>query len=248
MPRVARRCPGGLLYHVLNRGNDRQPIFHKRGDARAFVQLLRDAKEQVPMRLLAWCLMNNHWHLVLWPRDDGDVSAFMAWLSNAHVRRYRQHYQNAGNGHVYQGRFKSFVIEEDQHLLTVLRYVEANPLRAGLVARAEEWPWSSLHHWLNPDGTGLLDAWPIDRPADWVGLVNQAQREADLSRVRTSVLRGRPLGGESWVQRMAEAMELGHTLRTRGRPRKGDTQNIPLAPPPESNRSDGTEDLPARAP
>jgi len=84
------------VYHVLNRGNDRQVIFHKRGDANAFLSLLAEAKRQVPIRLLAWCLMNNHWHLALWPRGDGDVSAFMAWLSNAHVRRYRQHYHNNG--------------------------------------------------------------------------------------------------------------------------------------------------------
>src|SRR5262245_34324005 len=124
MPRAARRCPGGHVYHVLNRGNDRQRIFHKQGDARAFLRLLAEAKGRFPgVRLLGWCLMNNHWHLVLWPREEGELSAFMAWLSNAHVRRYRQHYHNNGNGHVYQGRFKSFVVgPDDRDFLTVLRY------------------------------------------------------------------------------------------------------------------------------
>src|SRR4051812_23649783 len=86
-----------MVYHVLNRGNDRKQIFHKRGDAHAFLRLLAEAKQQVPMRLLGFCLMNNHWPLALWPREggDGDVSAFMAWLCNAHVRRYRQHYHTS---------------------------------------------------------------------------------------------------------------------------------------------------------
>src|SRR4051812_22599060 len=153
MPRAARRCPGGFVYHVLNRGNDRKTIFHKRGDARAFVQLLDEAKHQVPTtRLLAWCLMNNHWHLVLHPTLDTDVTLFMSWLANAHVRRYRQHYETNGMGHLYQGRFKSFPVSTDDYdLLTVIRYVEANPLRARLVERAEDWRWSSLHAWLHSD-------------------------------------------------------------------------------------------------
>src|SRR6266496_2966934 len=140
MPRVGRYCPGGMIYHVLNRGNDRKQIFHKQGDARSFCQLIAQAKIEVPMRLLAWCLMNNHWHMALWPFKDGDLSAFMAWLSNAHVRRYRQHYHTIGQGHLYQGRFKSFVVEpEELNVLMMLRYIEANALRAGLVERAEDW-------------------------------------------------------------------------------------------------------------
>jgi putative transposase len=245
MPRAARRCPGGLVFHVLNRGNERQPIFHKQGDARAFLNLLGEAKERVPVRLLGWCLMKNHWHLVLWPREDGHVSAFMAWLANAHVRRYRQHSQTNGNGHVYQGRFKSFVVREDDHLLTVLRYVEANALRAGLVRRAEDWRWSSLHHWLRGDGLGgLLDAWPLERPGDWLATVNEPLRDEELSRLRTSVTRGRPLGPDDWVRRTATALGLHFTLRGRGRPRKnGDIQNIPPADEPDAespcNGADG---------
>jgi putative transposase len=231
MPRTARRAPGGLVYHVLNRGNDRKQIFHKHGDARAFLQLLKEAKRRFPgMRVLAFCLMNNHWHPALWPTDDGDLSAFMAWLSNAHVRRYRQHYHTAGDGHLYQGRFKSFPVMDGDahHLLLMLRYVEGNALRAGLVSRAEDWRWSSLHHWLHGDPLALLDEWPAARPHDWVEIVNEALREAELERVWTSVTRGRPFGPEDWVQRIAGALGLDFTLRQRGRPRKkGDIQNIP---------------------
>lgn len=120
MPRNPRGSLAGYCYHVLNRGNGRRTIFHKNGDFAAFVQLLRQAGERNPTRLLAYCLMPNHFHLVLWPRADGDLSDYMRWLLTAHVRRYHQHYHSSG--HVYQGRFRSFPIQEDEHLLTVLRW------------------------------------------------------------------------------------------------------------------------------
>src|SRR5579864_3129721 len=142
MPRTARASVGDVCYHVLNRGNGRSRVFRKDGDYRAFVRLLQAAGERVPMRLLAYCLMPNHFHLLVWPRKDRALSRWMQWLLTAHVRRYHRHYHSSG--HVWQGRFKAFPIEQDEHLLTVLRYVERNPLRASLVERAESWPWSSL--------------------------------------------------------------------------------------------------------
>src|SRR5256885_1217298 len=102
MPRRARVTEGGWVYHVINRGNGKGKIFRKPADFAAFLKLLEEALRRVPMRLLGFCLMNNHWHLVLWPRKDGELSTFMAWLSNAHVRRYHQHYQSYGQGHIYQ--------------------------------------------------------------------------------------------------------------------------------------------------
>jgi putative transposase len=142
MPRTARASVGGMCYHVLNRGNGRADVFHKDGDFAAFLELMAGANERLPLRILGYVLMPNHFHLVLWPRGDGDLSRWMQWLLTSHVRRYHRHYH--GSGHVWQGRFKAFPIEQDEHLLTVLRYVERNPLRANLVRRAEAWAWSSL--------------------------------------------------------------------------------------------------------
>src|SRR5688572_30907818 len=138
MPRVGRNAAGGVVYHVLNRGNGRMTLFHKDGDYAAFEKLIAEAKERFPgVRLLGYCLMPNHWHQMLWPREDGELSSFLGWLSNAHVRRWHAHYHSDGEGHIYQGRFKSFPVQDDRHLLLALRYVEANPLRARLVERAE---------------------------------------------------------------------------------------------------------------
>jgi len=135
MPRPKRSAPAVYCYHVLNRGNGRQRVFHKEADYAAFVRLFDEAQVRCPMRVLAYCLMPNHFHLVVWPWGDGDLSRWMQWLQTTHVRRYHEHYRSTG--HVWQGRFKAFPIQEDEHLLTVLRYVERNPLRAGLAAAVD---------------------------------------------------------------------------------------------------------------
>ena len=175
MPRGARDALGGYCYHVLNRGNGRRTVFRKDGDFAAFRKLLREAGERVDVRLLAYCLMPNHFHLALWPRRDGDLSAYMMWLTTAHVRRYHQHYHSSG--HVWQGRYRSFPIQEDDHLLTVHRYIERNPVRAGLVKRAQDWLWSSAA--AVREDQPVLDAGPVPRPSHWLSYVNQPQTEAE---------------------------------------------------------------------
>lgn len=216
MPRNPRVALGGYCYHVLNRGNGRRTIFHKDGDLAAFVKLLRQAAERTPMRLLAYCLMPNHFHLALWPRNDGDLSNYMMWLLTAHVRRYHKHYHSSG--HVYQGRFRSFPIQEDDHLLTVLRYIERNPVRAGLVNQAQDWPWSSA----SPPrfGSPLLDAGPVPRPSSWLQNVNAAQTEAEVASLRECIRRRRAYGDSTWAEQVAGRLGLEASLRPRGRPRK----------------------------
>ena len=224
MPRRARQAPGGLIYRVLNRGNGRQDIFHTDADAAAFLRVLKEAKELVPVELLAFCLMSNHWHLVLWPREEGDLSRFMFWLTNTHVRRYRLFSHSVGGGHLYQSRFKSFAVQDDEHLLTVLGYVEANPLRAGMVARAADWRWSSLRHWLDGDPMHLLDVWPAARPPDWAEWVDAALPETALTRLRHSLETGRPFGRGDWLARAADLLGFELVSRRRGRPRKSENQ------------------------
>ncbi len=145
MGRRNRQSVGGVVYHALNRANAGMPLFESDGDYKAFGRAVIEAVERVPMRILGYCLMPNHWHFVLWPHADGDLSRFMQWLGTAHVHRWQAAHGFTGRGHLYQGRFKDFAVESDQHYLTVHRYVERNGLRAGLVSRAEDWPWGSLH-------------------------------------------------------------------------------------------------------
>lgn len=220
MSRHARHAPAGFVYHVLNRAVARLPLFQKSSDYAAFERVLAEALREHPTRILAYCIMPNHWHFVLWPQADGELSAFLRWLTHTHAMRWHTHYQTGGTGHVYQGRFKSFPVEEDEHLYTVLRYVERNPLRAGLVARAEQWRWSSL--WRRQSGdTAILRPWPVPEPPGWVGLVNEPQTEAELVALRQSVARGSPYGSGEWAERTARHLGVEHSLRPLGRPKKG---------------------------
>ncbi|WP_406698306.1 transposase [Singulisphaera sp. Ch08] len=215
MPRTARASAAGYCYHVLNRGNARATVFHKEGDYDAFLEMMAEATLRVPMRIIAYCLMPNHFHLALWPRDDGDLSRWMHWLLTTHVRRYLRHYHSTG--HVWQGRFKAFPIQADEHLRVVLRYIERNPLRADLVERAELWRWSSLSS-LGPAPT--LDPGPAPRGEGWIEDVNALMTEAECTTIRESIRRDRPLGSETWVRDTAKSLGLEASLRDRGRPRR----------------------------
>jgi putative transposase len=166
--------------------------------------------------------MSNHWHFVVWPRADGEVTDFFRWLTHTHAMRWRVAHRTVGYGHLYQGRFKCFPVQEDAHFLTVCRYVERNALTAGLVGQAEEWRWSSL--WARMSGAAELEAllakWPVSPPRDWLAQVNKPISPKELDRVRLSVQRDRPLGSEAWVERTAARLGLKHTIQREGRLRK----------------------------
>jgi len=189
MPRIARLAVGGICYHVTDRGNAGMTVFHSGRDYAEFVKLLGAACERVPMRVIAYCLMPNHLHLVLWPKGDGDLGRWMQWLLTSHVRRH--HRRHGTDGHIWQGRYKSFPIQRDEHLLTVLRYVERNPQRAGLVARAQDWQWSSLS---GSPGQPPLHAGPVPRGRHWLRWVNEHEPEQDLIALRRCAARGAPFG------------------------------------------------------
>jgi len=222
MPTRARQAVGGVVYHVLNRGNLRARIFHKLADYEAFERTLEEARQRTPVDILDWCLMPNHWHMVLLPRHDGDLAEFMRWLTVTHTQRWRAHSHTEGQGHLYQGRYKSFPVQTDRHFLLVCRYVERNALRAGLAERAQDWRWSSL--WRRVHGSDpqrqILSPWPVDRPANWLELVNRPMRPAEQQAIRQSVQRGRPYGEAAWQVKTAEDLGLQHTFRGRGRPNK----------------------------
>lgn len=211
-----------MVFHCMNRAVARLTIFEKEADYQVFEQVLEEAHERVPLRILAYTLMPNHWHLVVWPRDEDEVAEYFHWLTITHTMRWHAHHQTVGSGHLYQGRFKSFPVQSDEHLLAVLRYVERNPLRAGLVKRAEAWRWGSAWHRREKDAIAqeLLSAGPIARPTNWAEHVNRSQPEAEVAAMRHCVQRGTPYGSGVWIKRTATRLDLQSTLRPRGRPRK----------------------------
>ena len=220
MPRPPRADEAGGLYHVLNRGNGREEIFHKNEDYAAFERILAEGLESYDVDLFCFQLMPNHWHLVLRPNIDGELSRFMRWITATHTMRYRAHYHTSGEGHVYQGRFKSFPIQDDAHFLTVCRYVERNAVRARLVQKAEEWKWSSLWRWMQPTDPDpeLLSPWPIPRSPNWIDRVNDPLSEKELAAIRKSAQKGSPHGAQEWIEQVAKRLGLESTLRNRGRP------------------------------
>ena len=174
-----------MVFHVLNRAVGRREIFSKEGDFLAFERAIEESMRTRRMRLCAYCLMPNHWHLVLWPERDGDLPAFMQQLTNTHVKRWKEHYHEIGHGHLYQGRYKCFPVETDDYFYQAVRYVERNALRANLVERAESWPWSSLRRPEREDpALPILSAWPLPRPASWTRAVDEPQTEAELRALR----------------------------------------------------------------
>ena len=209
---------------MLNRGNGRADVFHNDDDYAAFVTLMQEAHEKVPMRLVGYCLMTNHFHLVLWPHGDGDLSRWMQWLMTAHVRRYHLHYK--GSGHVWQGRFKAFPIQDDEHYLTVLRYVERNPLRANLVQQSQDWDWSSLNPTQRSGPIGMLSEGPVAKPAEWTRFVNGVETEAELTALRHSVSRRTPFGDPNWQNTTATQLGVEASMRLLGRPRLQDDGDV----------------------
>jgi len=227
MPRPPRPVADGLLYHALNRGNDRAAVFFGAADYLAFLQALGQTQQRYPFALYGYCLLTNHFHLLLAPGPGQSVSRILQSLTVAHTWHY--HRAQGTVGHVWQGRFRSPVVQEDAHALVVLRYIEANPLRAGMVTDLAAYPWSSypVHGMGRHDplvsplpGWEALGRDEAARQAYWREWVHTPLTARELAAVRRSVRSGQPFGEPSWVERTAAALGLRLAQRPRGRPRK----------------------------
>jgi putative transposase len=216
MPRIARGRGEGLILHVINRGNGRQKVFHKDGDYQAFVELLVEAGKRFGLSVISYCIMPNHFHLLIQSGQTELLSKTMQWVMTSHVRRYHRHYGTSG--HVWQGRYKSFIVQSNEHLITVIRYIEANPVRAGVVISAADWPWSShqariciVKDKMQNDTVQML-------PGAWTEYVDTPLTDTEIEKVRISVNRQSPFGSDEWQQQTIARLGLESTVRRRGRP------------------------------
>ncbi len=228
MARSPRITKPGFVYHVLNRRVMRLPLFSKDEDYAAFEHVLAESLERVDApNLLSWCLMPNHWHLIVQAGRRSNLSTWMQWVSVTHTHRWHAHTHTAGEGPLYQGRFKSFPVQEDRHFLTLCCYVEANARRAKLVKRAETWRWGSPWARMNRDATlsQWLRPWPVRCPRNWLADLNRLIGDEAVQQVQQSLQRGVPLGDSSWRNRTAMRLGLETTLRPRGRPRKEENKS-----------------------
>jgi len=210
----------GIVFHVINRGVRRWRLFESDREYQTCLLLLGEARERYPLELFAYCLMPNHFHLVARPTADGQLSKFMQWFTATHSRRWHLLRGTTGTGSVYQGRFRAFAVQTDEHFLTVCRYVERNPQRANLVTRAEDWPWSSMSQRRMPHGPVRLARWPVTPDTDWTVWVNTPEPATDVARLRLAVARQAPFGSQAWKERVAGVLSLRAEARGPGRPRK----------------------------
>ena len=219
MPRRPRRGTGGLVFHVINRAARRLPLFESTTEYVAFLHVLNEAQARIPLRLLSYVLMPNHWHLVVWPTDDGELSRFMAWLTGTHSKRWHQRRRTVGSGTIYQGRYKASAVKDDHHFLTVCRYVERNPVKARLAERAADWPWgsaSAVSRLLGP----RLDPWPVSCPDGWADYVDQFESPGEFDALRRAIRTSAPFGPDEWRQDTARRLNWRFGLRPSGRPKR----------------------------
>ncbi len=185
------------------------PIFTNDEDFIAFESVLEEAVARTGTRVPPYCLMKDHWHLVVWSREDDELSRFGGWLTLTHTQRWHAHRKSTGSGHVYQGRFKCFPVQDDDHFLPVCRYVERNALRARLVKRAEDWRWGSLYRWYSgtEEVKALLSAWPLRQSAGRLAHVIRLRQRlnlqpyaaASITAHRLEMKHGQPPPRRNWV-------------------------------------------------
>ncbi|MEZ5670719.1 MAG: transposase [Alphaproteobacteria bacterium] len=221
MARLARIVVPGVAHHVTQRGNRRQDVFFEDADYAAYVALVSAACRSEDVRCLAWCLMPNHVHLILVPASEDGLRAA---LSEAH-RRYSRRINSAHGwtGYLWQGRFASYPMD-DAHLVTAVRYVELNPVRAGLVTRAEAWRWSSAQAHVEGQADGLTDLkCTAGLHRNWRAMLRHGLEAGDLTDEAAAAIEahartGRPLGSDGFVAKLEAAT--GRQLKRRKPGRK----------------------------
>ncbi|MEK9131695.1 MAG: transposase [Patescibacteria group bacterium] len=222
MPRPPRVDVGNHVYHVLNRAVARVTLFETEADYTLFESVLEEITSRTGIRLLTYCIMPNHFHLLLYPKNDGELSTFMHLLTLTHTQRWHAEKGTVGSGHLYQGRYKSFLVDTDRYFTSVFRYIEQNPIRAKLVKRPETWQWSGLYRRLygSEKSKKLFSPLPVELPEDYLKSLTLPLSIVEIEQIRTSVNRGQPYGTDTWREKVTTAFKLESTFRKGGRPRK----------------------------
>jgi putative transposase len=205
MPRPQRRYRQGEIHHVINRANERETLFFDEGDYRTFIDLLAHAVSRANLGLAGYCVMPNHWHLVIVTSGHRDLSRGMQWLTGTHAQRWSRSHPRRGPGHVYQGRFKSTPVQYGINLCRLLRYVERNALAAGLVSRAEAWQWGSAFQRHRGAGDPPLLPQTFLPPDQWLEHVNAPVIDREIG---NAIRRNLPIGDSDWIAARREELRI----------------------------------------
>ncbi len=224
MPRAQRIVIPDIPHHVTQRGNRQQDIFHSDADWAMYKELLIDACIRHATTCLGWCLMTNHVHLILQPSTPDGLRAVLASVHTAYTQRLN--IRMGLSGHVFQGRFASYPMDT-RHLMAALRYVENNPVKAGMVAAAAEWRWSSARARVLRQPDGLTQLGEVDAAyPDWKAVLEDGYAQPAIDEHIEAALRsGMPQGDEAWVASTCGALGLQVRTTKRGRPFNGDDAN-----------------------
>ena len=214
MPRRSSAGRAGIVFHVMNRATQGQLLFRDHSEYLASHHLLARALVERPIRLLGYCFMPNHVHMVAWPSTDLQLTATMHWLFATHARALHRWRGTDGRGAIYQARFRAVPIQNETYLYRALRYVERNPVRGGMTDRAEAWPWSSASPVSRMHGIELAE-WPVPKPADWLDFVNTPEPAPDLDFIRTCTAKGKP------IQRVEDLRVIAAISATKNRGKNG---------------------------
>ena len=220
MSRQPRVDVANEIYHVINRANARQQIFKTHQDYRATLIALQETLKKIPIEIFSYILMPNHWHFSVRPIRNGDMGKFFGKFTQKATQRWHASHQTAGSGHLFQGRFKSFIVDKEQYFIQLMKYIEANALRSKLVKKAEDWPWGSLHIRKKYPALArkLLSKWPVDIPlSNYLDEINSPISENQLRVVRRCVKKGMPFGNSDWTSSIVKKYGLKYTVRSSGR-------------------------------
>ena len=226
MARLPRVVIPGIPHHVTQRGNRRERTFFEDGDYELYLDLLKDAARAARAEVWSYCLMPNHVHVIVVPSDPDGL-----WRTFRHVHRHYTGYINARmrvTGHLWQSRYGSVAMDE-AHLHAALRYVALNPVRAGLVARAQDWPWSSVRAHLARESDGIVAVEPaLDRVGDFAGFLSEDFDEAmTYAALRKAESVGRPIGSHEWLADMEARTGMNLAPQRRGPKPSADMSKLP---------------------
>lgn len=226
MPRRRVAGCGGFVFHVMNRSAKQLTLFEAPDDYDLFLQVLLDAESVCPIRLLEYCVMPNHWHLLVWPERDDELSRYMRWITGVHGQRWRRALGQPGKGAVYQGRYRWVAVQDGNHYDVARRYIQQNPVRAGLVEEPDQWAWSSASRaGRHPRPTLHQGPLADDPQAD---LSTSRSLDADLAQqMRESLRSGQPFGDARWSRALEVRTWLTAVLEAHSKAQKGSPQETP---------------------
>ncbi len=227
MPRTGRVVVPNTPHHVVQRGHNRQAVFATEDDFHRYLEDLREVKQAFNVRVYAYCLMTNHVHLLLVPGESAESMAkLMKTLAGRATRRRNR--QEGRTGTLWEGRYKSSPVETDRYLLACCRYIELNPVRAGMVSRVEDYRWSSFRqrmglvddNWLDADPCYLaLSDCPVERRRRYRNFVGEAIPDGEANLIRLALQRGQLTGGQGLRDETERILGRRVIFRGRGRPR-----------------------------